>query len=101
MIAIRLYWLGMSPQLMSGLDEETGRFARSCQEFVVGAGAGPASSDEKSATAEIEKIGGAVRKVAANVDWQEVDFHLSGTDLADEGLRRSGEAGQAIDLFGD
>ncbi len=42
---------------------------------------------EKSAVAEIEKIGGAVRKVAANVDWREVDFHLSGTELSDSGLQ--------------
>jgi hypothetical protein len=42
---------------------------------------------EKAAIAEIEKIGGAVRKVAASVDWQEVDFHLSGTELNDDGLQ--------------
>lgn len=43
-------------------------------------------SDEQAAIAKIEKAGGAVRKVAANEDAKDVDFHLSGTSLTDEGL---------------
>ena len=41
---------------------------------------------EEQAIQEIEKIGGSVRKIAANVDWKEAAFHLSGTDLNDDGL---------------
>ena len=45
-----------------------------------------ADDDEKKAIDAIEKMGGTVRKIAANVDWKEAAFHLSGTDLNDEGL---------------
>ena len=41
---------------------------------------------EQAAIQEIEKIGGSVRKIAANVDWKEAAFHLSGTELTDDGL---------------
>lgn len=41
---------------------------------------------EKSAIARIEEIGGSVRPIAMNDDSQEVDFHLGGTSLDDEGL---------------
>ena len=49
---------------------------------------GPAapSPEEKAAIAAIEKIGGTVRAVSANTDLKDVDFHLSGTSLTDEGL---------------
>ena len=43
-------------------------------------------SDEQDAIAKIEKDGGSVRKVAANEDAKDVDFHLSGKSLTDEGL---------------
>ncbi len=41
---------------------------------------------EESAIARIEEIGGTVRPIAMNDDSQEVDFHLGGTSLDDEGL---------------
>ncbi len=43
-------------------------------------------ADEQGAIAEIEKIGGTVRKIAQNTDDQEAAFHLSGKDLTDDGL---------------
>ena len=45
-----------------------------------------ATGDEISSIAEIEKLGGTVRTIAANDDSKDVDFHLSGTKLTDEGL---------------
>ncbi|MCE9552395.1 MAG: hypothetical protein K8T91_03335 [Planctomycetes bacterium] len=44
------------------------------------------SPEEKAAIAAIEKIGGTVRPVSADTDLKDVDFHLSGTGLTDEGL---------------
>jgi hypothetical protein len=44
------------------------------------------SPEEQAAIQEIEKIGGTVRKIAANSEAKECAFHLSGTDLTDEGL---------------
>ncbi|MFP6658407.1 MAG: malectin domain-containing carbohydrate-binding protein [Pirellulales bacterium] len=41
---------------------------------------------EEAAIAEIRKLGGTVRRIAANTDEKEVDFHLSGRDLTDESL---------------
>ena len=35
---------------------------------------------------EIRKLGGTVRQIAMNTDDLDVDFHLSGRDLTDEGL---------------
>ncbi|MFT5527043.1 MAG: hypothetical protein ACI9G1_006124 [Pirellulaceae bacterium] len=55
-----------------------------------------AQADEKSAIAEIQKLGGAVRKVAASVEWQEVDFHLAGTDVTDDGLVHLKEVQQLV-----
>jgi hypothetical protein len=46
----------------------------------------PPSPEEKAAIAEIEKIGGTVRPVSADTDLKDVDFHLSGTGLTDDGL---------------
>lgn len=46
----------------------------------------PPSPEEKAAIAAIEKIGGTVRAVSANTDLKDVDFHLSGTGLTDDGL---------------
>ena len=46
----------------------------------------PLSPEEKTAIAEIEKIGGTVRPVSADTDLKDVDFHLSGTGLTDAGL---------------
>jgi len=45
-----------------------------------------AMGDEKAAIAEIEKLGGTVRTIAANDDSKDVDFHLSGTELTDAGM---------------
>ncbi len=42
---------------------------------------------EEAAIAEIRKLGGTVRRIAANTDEKEVDFHLSGRDLTDESLK--------------
>ncbi|MFP6887908.1 MAG: hypothetical protein VB997_10110 [Opitutales bacterium] len=42
--------------------------------------------DEKGALAAIEKLGGAVRGVALDTDALEIDFHLQGDGLTDEGL---------------
>jgi|GEM_PF-3371215 len=55
-------------------------------------------ADEKSATAEIEKLGGAVRKIAASVEWKEVDFHLSGNDVTDDGLIHLKEIQQLVSV---
>lgn len=46
----------------------------------------PLSAEEKTAIAEIEKIGGTVRPVSADTDLKDVDFHLGGTALTDAGL---------------
>jgi hypothetical protein len=43
-------------------------------------------SSEKIAIAAIESLGGSVRGIAKNSDGIEIDFHLNGTDLNDEGL---------------
>ncbi|MCA9246689.1 MAG: hypothetical protein KDA42_06225, partial [Planctomycetales bacterium] len=43
-------------------------------------------ADEASAIQEIEKLGGAVRPIAAKSEQREVAFHLGGTDLTDAGL---------------
>ena len=48
--------------------------------------ASPAFADEKSALAAIEKLGGSVRGVALDTDALEIDFHLQGDSLTDEGL---------------
>ena len=45
-----------------------------------------AVADEQTATASIEKLGGTVRPIAANDESKDVDFHLSGQGLTDEGL---------------
>jgi len=45
-----------------------------------------AENAEEVAIAAIESIGGTVRGIARNSDELEVDFHLNGTDLNDEGL---------------
>lgn len=50
-----------------------------------------AFSDEQDAIGKIEKIGGAVRKISANEDAKDVDFHLSGKSLTDEGLAHVAE----------
>ena len=47
--------------------------------------------DDKLAVAECEKLGGSVRKIAANVDWKEAAFHLSGKELNDAGLVHVGK----------
>jgi hypothetical protein len=41
---------------------------------------------EKAAIEAITKLGGSVRRIAANTDDKEVDFHLSGREVTDEGL---------------
>lgn len=48
--------------------------------------ASSASADDKEALAAIEKLGGAVRGVALDTDALEIDFHLQGDGLTDEGL---------------
>ncbi|MEK6247091.1 MAG: discoidin domain-containing protein [Planctomycetales bacterium] len=45
-------------------------------------------ADEQAAIAKIHELGGTVRSVAANDDSKDVDFHLSGTELTDEGLNQ-------------
>ena len=47
--------------------------------------------DDKAAIAECVKMGGAVRKIAANVDWKEAAFHLSGKKLNDAGMVHIGK----------
>jgi len=49
-------------------------------------GPAPLTAEEKTAIAEIEKLGGTVRPVSADTDLKDVDFHLSGTGLTDAGL---------------
>ncbi len=43
-------------------------------------------ADEAAAVAAIEKSGGHVRRIAADVDWNEVSFHLAPTPVTDEAL---------------
>ena len=43
-------------------------------------------SDEAAAVAKIEEAGGTVRKIAQNVEWREVAYHLSDNDVTDEAL---------------
>ena len=43
-------------------------------------------AQEGEAIEKIEEIGGTVREIALNDDRKEVDFHLSGKELTDEGL---------------
>jgi Leucine Rich repeat len=53
-------------------------------------------ADEPQAIAEIEKLGGSVRKIAANVESKEVAFHLSGTSLDDQGIALVPQIAQVI-----
>src|SRR5437879_2627470 len=46
----------------------------------------PPPANAQEAIAKIQALGGAVRTVAMNDDSLEVDFHLGGTKLTDEGL---------------
>jgi hypothetical protein len=46
----------------------------------------PLSPEAQAAMKKITELGGAVRKVAQNDDSVEVDFHLGGKELTDEGL---------------
>ncbi len=46
----------------------------------------PVSAGEKEALAAIKKLGGSVRGVALDTDALEIDFHLQGDGLTDEGL---------------
>lgn len=46
----------------------------------------PADAADDTAVAAIEKLGGWVREVAVNTDVREVDFHLRGRALTDDGL---------------
>jgi hypothetical protein len=46
----------------------------------------PPTPEVQAATAKITELGGSVRKVAQNDDSLEVDFHLGGKALTDEGL---------------
>lgn len=48
--------------------------------------AAPLSPEAQDAMKKIGELGGAVRKVAQNDDSLEVDFHLGGKGLTDEGL---------------
>ena len=43
-------------------------------------------SDEAAAIAKIEDAGGTVRKIAQNVEWREVAYHLSDKEVTDEAL---------------
>ena len=45
-----------------------------------------AKADQQAAIENIEKLGGTVRSVAADDPSKEIDFHLSGKDLTDDGL---------------
>lgn len=45
-----------------------------------------AGGDQDQAIEEIEKLGGTVRSIAQGTDEKEIAFHLSGTELTDEGL---------------
>ncbi|MDG2208099.1 MAG: hypothetical protein P8K78_09375 [Pirellulales bacterium] len=66
-------------------------FASSLVVLLTVGGLDSAEADQKAAIENIEKLGGTVRHVAANDPSQEVDFHLSGKDLTDEGLASVGE----------
>lgn len=44
------------------------------------------SADEATALAEIEKLGGSVRKIAMNTEDKEASFHLAGKEIGDAGL---------------
>lgn len=46
----------------------------------------PTAEEEQVAIKKIEEIGGTVRTIAMNDDSKEVDFHLQGKELDDEGL---------------
>lgn len=50
------------------------------------AAANPVLASEEEAIKAINKLGGSVRAVSADTKWKDVDFHLSGTDLKDDGL---------------
>lgn len=54
--------------------------------FLALASLSPLHADEATAITAIQKLGGAVRPIAAKVEDKEVAFHLGGTDLTDEGL---------------
>ncbi len=66
-------------------------FASSLVVFLAVGGLDSAEADQKAAIENIEKLGGTVRPVAANDPSKEIDFHLSGKDLNDEGLASVGE----------
>ena len=53
---------------------------------------------EKAAIAAIEAIGGAVRQIALNDDSKDIDFHLDGTSLTDEGLAQVKAIGKVAHL---
>ena len=53
---------------------------------------------EKAAIAAIEAIGGAVRQIALNDDSKDIDFHLDGTSLTDEGLAQVKAIGRVAHL---
>ena len=46
----------------------------------------PTAEEERAAIAKIQEIGGAVRSIAMSHDSKEVDFHLQGKQLGDDGL---------------
>ena len=50
-----------------------------------------ASADQGTAIEAIEKVGGTVRTIAKDTEDKEAAFHLSGTDVTDEGLVPLGE----------
>lgn len=45
-----------------------------------------AQEGQDQAIAELKKLGGSIRPIAANVDEMEAAFHLSGTEISDEGV---------------
>lgn len=57
-----------------------------------------ADTDEQSAIDAIRKLGGAVRRIAADTDGVEVDFHLSGRELTDEGLAHVAKVRNVVSL---
>ncbi len=55
-------------------------------------------SSDKMAIAAIESLGGSVRGIAKNSDGIEIDFHLNGTDLNDEGLAQVAKLKNIVSL---
>jgi hypothetical protein len=59
-------------------------------------GAEPRDKAEAGAVATIEALGGSVRQISRSTNDREVEFHLSGRDLTDEGLEHIAQLGNVV-----